>query len=180
MRLGQKVDYLLANSATLPAPTEEELRQFYDTHKASYAAPGMMAFEQVFLGDAPPQADIEKAMTALRGGADFAGLGLPGMLPAKMPVSAPGHIDETFGAGFHQSLLALPLGEWAGPVTSTYGKHLIRVVSHFAGKTPPFEEIRGQVSADWHKQALNHAEATGFEALKAQYRIDLSQVKGLD
>ena len=53
-----------------------------------------------------------------------------------MPLSTAAQVESTFGADFARAIVALPEGEWPGPVTSGYGLHLVRVTGRKAGEMP--------------------------------------------
>ena len=175
VRLRQKMEFLLANPAAIPAPTEAELRALFEATQAKYAVPATIAFRQVLLGHPSPD-ELEAARKALIGGADPATLGLPSLLPAEMPLSQPGTVDGTFGAGFFAQLAAVPSGEWVGPVRSSFGDHLVSVTAATQTEVPRFEDVRSAVEADWRRNETRKAAEAAYEALKARYHVDISQI----
>lgn len=175
LRLRQKVEYLLSQTWSAAAPTDSQLRAHYELSRNKYAAPSTISFEQVFLGD-PSQEDIERVRTALKTGADASTLGTASLLPGKMPPSHQAGIDSTFGKGFFALVSAAPSGEWTGPVKSSYGQHMIRVIDLTRSETLPFEQVRQFVETDWRTAEGDKAKEDAYQAMKAQYRIDLSQV----
>ena len=107
VRLRQKMEFLLANPAAIPAPTETELRALFETTKAKYAPPARIAFRQVLLGH-PSPGDLEAARKALMSGADPGALGVPSLLPTDVPLSQQAAVDGAFGNGFFAKLQPRP------------------------------------------------------------------------
>ncbi|MBI5503715.1 MAG: peptidyl-prolyl cis-trans isomerase, partial [Deltaproteobacteria bacterium] len=62
-------------------------------------------------------------------------------------------LNKLFGEGFAEEALALPQGEWGGPVTSTYGYHLLFVEERLASRVPAFEEVRSRVLKSYQAAA---------------------------
>jgi peptidyl-prolyl cis-trans isomerase C len=55
-RLVQKMDFLLAGSTPVPAPTDAELAAWLAAHPDQYAAPDRLSFEHVFAAARPARA----------------------------------------------------------------------------------------------------------------------------
>ena len=60
-------------------------------------------------------------------------------------------VERVFGREFAAALVKLPPGEWAGPVTSGYGAHRVRVEKVSPGAMPPLEAIRPLVEREWRE-----------------------------
>lgn len=172
-RMAQKIEFLLSDPANLNLPTEADLRAYYDANAQNYAVPDRVSFDQVFLGTPAPGA-VEAALTALQAGQSSDGFGIASLLPASLASAQAAAVDSAFGEGFFQRLLTEPIGSWAGPVTSAYGQHLIRITALTASTVPPYDAVRTEVAADWRREAARKAGAAAYDRLKAQYRIDLS------
>jgi hypothetical protein len=174
VRMRQKMEFLLADPAAVAAPTDADLRALFEATKQKYVTPESIGFRQIYLGE--PAADAaEAALGALSGGADPALLGVPSLLPGEMALSRPAAVDSTFGDGFFASLVTLPTGAWAGPVRSAYGQHLVMVTAVTASQAPAFEAVRASVEAEWRRNATRKVAEANYDALKARYKIDLSQ-----
>jgi hypothetical protein len=64
-----------------------------------------------------------------------------------------------FGKGFYHQIVELTPGEWAGPVTSVYGTHLVRTLDGQPGRIPALEDIRDSVINEWKtSKALENRE----------------------
>jgi hypothetical protein len=113
---------------------------------------------------------------ALKTGADASAVGKPSLLPGKMPPSQQAGVDSTFGKGFFALVSAAPLGIWTGPVKSSYGQHMVRVIDLTRSGTLPFEQVRQIVETDWRAAEGVKAKEDAYQAMKAHYRIDLGQI----
>lgn len=174
VRMRQKMEFLLADPAAVPDPTEAELRALFAATAQEYAQPARVAFRQVLLADAS-QGGIDAARRALVAGADPASVGAPGLLPAELPLTAAPLVDSQFGAGVFAQLVALPQGVWAGPVRSGFGAHLVQVSAVERAAPPSFDALRPAIEAAWRREALRKAAEAAYAGLKARYEIDLSQ-----
>lgn len=175
LRLRQKAEYLFSQPNSAAAPTDAQLRAHYEVTRDKYATPSTISFEHVFIGE-PSQEEIERVRLALKTGGDASALGKASLLPMKMPPSHQASVDNTFGKGFFASVSAAPAGEWTGPIKSPYGQHMIRVIDLTRSETLPFEQVRQLVEADWRNAEGDKAKEDTYQAMKARYRIDLSQI----
>lgn len=170
-RLAQKMQFLLESAASATAPSENDLRAYLDANEAAYERGTRIGFEQVFLGEAPSEAAVDAALAALADGTEPARVGQRTLLPATTPVSAGRPVDATFGSGFFAQLAELEPGEWAGPVSSGYGAHLVRVTGHEPGGLPDFADIREQVEADWTRQQTARIVDQQYARMRDAYKI---------
>ena len=75
--------------------------------------------------------------------------GDPTLLPSSMPLTDRQGIAQMFGDDFAAAVVALPVGDWQGPVPSAFGLHLVRVTDRWPGRLPALAEIRPQVEREW-------------------------------
>ena len=172
-RLRQKMTFF-AESGAAAAPAEEAaLRDHLAAHADRFAIPPRIAFAQVYLGQAPTEAEIAAARQALATGADPAALGAPTLLPASLQLAPASVVESAFGPGFFNRILALEAGGWEGPVASALGMHLVRVTAQEPARTPPFEAVRDRVEADWRAARAEALRDAFAQALVARYRVEL-------
>ena len=175
LRMRQKMEFLMADPAAVPAPTEGQLRARHEETKAQFTEPATVSFDQVYLGSVPPEA-AETALAALRGGGDPPPDAAGGLFPPEMADARQAMVDSLFGTGFFAGLAALPSGDWSGPLVSPYGLHLVRVTAATPARALSFAEVRDLVAADWRRAETARAAEAEYARIKARYRIDLSQL----
>lgn len=132
----------------------------------------MIAFDQVYLGDAPDPDVVDDTLQALNGGADWSSLGVSSLLARSMPLAVANAIDTTFGRGFASQLDGSEPMIWVGPINSGYGQHLVRVTEAKPGYLPPLEEIYDSVLNDWRRATAQDLAQAQYESLAARYRVE--------
>lgn len=157
-------DYLLVDKALLRAQLEisdDDLRAYYDAHQDEFTREEQVRARHILLrtggGRTVDQAtqEIEKIKARIEGGEDFAAI-------AREVSEDPGTKDKGgdlgyFGRGrmtpeFEKAAFAGKTGEIVGPVTTSYGVHLIQIEDHREGGAIPFEDakaaVRSRVAAE--------------------------------
>lgn len=172
-RLRQKMVFLSQSIAGALEPDDAELEGFLRENAAKYAAPGTIAFEQVYLGNNPNAEIVKTTITALNDGAAPQSVGERTLLPSAMRPSYGKAIDGVFGSGFAASLTGLPPGEWRGPIRSGYGLHLVRVTARTEPAAPSLAQIRERVADDWRREKAEEATEQWFQARRDGYEIVL-------
>ncbi len=174
-RVVQKMQFMADGmSSGEAAPSDAELQAWLDAHADDYRIAPSYAFAQVYFEPrrhgASLAQEIERVRSALEAGRqDVAGDG--SQLPATMPLVSADEVARVFGKQFADGLAGLPDGQWAGPVRSGYGEHLVRISAREAGRLPPLAEVREQVLSDLERDR-NQADAERYyEGLRQRYVI---------
>jgi peptidyl-prolyl cis-trans isomerase C len=176
-RIAQKAEFL-QQDAPPAEPTDAQLRAFYASHVADYAAPRRYSFSHVYFspehgGDAAARARAEAALPRLSAGA------APGQIaadpfPDLNSYAAMGTAEtiRIFGASeLVGRLPQAPLGRWAGPYRSAYGWHLVRLEAAMPAKVPPFGEVRERIRADYFEDAHNRAGQRALASARSRYTV---------
>ncbi|MXU64191.1 peptidyl-prolyl cis-trans isomerase [Oceanomicrobium pacificus] len=172
-RLRQKMDFFTEAGVQATDPGDEELRAYLAANEERYIRPPRFALAQVFLGTDPEPDAVAEVLAALEGGAEPGTVGEPTLLPPSLSPADVGLIANRFGRDFATALPGLPLEEWAGPVPSSYGQHLVRIAAAEPAGTPDFEALRGRLLRDWRYEAAQTARQDAALRLAENYRIDL-------
>jgi PPIC-type PPIASE domain len=173
-RVRQKLDVIFEESLAQNPPTDADLEAYLRAHPDAFRRPPMVTFQQLYFGsEAGSEARALAARTALGGGADAAGLGQGTLLPGRMDDTPLDLVARDFGEQFAQQLSQLPVGEWAGPVTSGFGVHLVRIEVLQPAQSPSLPEVREVVAREWENDRRQRAQEEAFARLRAEYAVDI-------
>jgi hypothetical protein len=176
-RLRQKMEFLTDTAADLLEPAAGELEAYLMANEQTYRRGPRLAFEQIYLGEAPGPDSVKLTLSALESDpvATPSALGKPTLLPAQLSLSPAGAIDGVFGQGFAGRLAELPPGTWAGPVTSAYGVHLVRILDSLPARTPPLDEVRDAVMRDWKAAKATEIREQHYARLRQRYEVEIRE-----
>jgi len=188
-RLRQKLEFLFDDIASAPPPTDAQLQSWLEAHAAKFAEPERLSLQQVLFSPARrgdgARGEAERALAELRAGrgpADPRQLGDPTLLPPALESASLPEIAAAFGNDFADRLEEAPVGEWIGPVPSTFGLHLVRVDDREAEELPALAEIRPRVLSDWEAGQRRGANDAFLARLLAKYevRIEAAPAEALE
>ena len=181
-RLRQKFEFLAEDDADRAPPTETELSAWLTNHPEAFPAEPQVALRQVFVSPerrgASAPAEAEKVLARLRAAgpeADAARLGDPTTLPGELPLGPIREVSSIFGDGFARAVEALPPGQWAGPVRSGYGLHLVLVRQRVSGREPDLAAVRSQVEREVIAERRRQALDALYQRLLARYAVTIER-----
>jgi len=184
-RLQQKMEFLMEPGTEELTPGDGELQAYLKANPDTYRIPARVAFRQIFFD---PQrrgegvsADANAALDRLRGGlseAETAELGDATLLPAGMPLVSVDQVAISFGSEFADALADAPAGDWAGPIASTFGVHLVRVDDRSEAREPELAEVAGAVARDWEARRRREISDKRYADLRAQYEVVVEMPSG--
>ena len=99
-------------------------------------------------------------------------------MPAQLGLSSQDVIFGVFGKGFFERLAELPPGVWAGPVVSTYGVHLVRIVDSLPARTPGLQEVRKDVLRDWKTAKADEIRDRDYARRRARFVVEIRRRDG--
>jgi hypothetical protein len=183
-RMQQKMEFVTEPSDAFLVADDDALQAFLDAHKAEFRVEPRIAFEQVFLN---PKRQGETALARAKQTLQSLKASVPGeippdvgdptLLPFSMPLSPLSGIARNFGETFAANLTDLPENEWAGPIKSPYGLHLVRVTERIDGYDPALAEVRGAVEQNWRTEKRNEFQEQAYDDLLAKYEVVLPSGK---
>jgi hypothetical protein len=183
-RMQQKMEFVTEPSDAFLVADDDALQAFLDAHKAEFRVEPRIAFEQVFLNPKRQgEAALARAKQTLQSlkasvpGEIPPDVGDPTLLPTSMPLSPLSGIARNFGETFAANLTDLPENEWAGPIKSPYGLHLVRVTERIDGYDPALAEVRGAVEQNWRTEKRNEFQEQAYDDLLAKYEVVLPSGK---
>jgi hypothetical protein len=178
-RLQQKLEFVSENISDFSPPTDDELRVFLQDHPDQFRSERRFTFHQVYLS-------LERHRDSLAGDAgellrqlkssnrsDTSTLADPSLLENQFANVEATEVVKQFGEKFASALNDLPLGEWQGPVESSYGIHLVFVAERTERRSPPLEEVRDAVRREWLSARRLESNKKFYDGLRKRYTIKI-------
>jgi hypothetical protein len=176
-RVRQKIEMIAEEDASTRTPTDADLSAYLTANPARFVQPALLTFEQVFIGASMsgPRMVHAVALTreALRKGADSEQLGKPTLLPHQMTRTPADLVARDFGASFARSLEKVPVGEWVGPIDSSFGAHYVRVSDRTPAVAPQLAAVRDQVVREWENERRQRARNDAYAKMRGEYTVSV-------
>jgi len=163
--------------ASTRAPTEADLSAYLTANQARFVQPAILTFEQVFLGQPTSGSGVVHVVAitreALRHGADPEELGKPTLLPHRMTRTPADLVARDFGPSFTAVLEKVPVGEWVGPIDSSFGAHYVRVSDRTPAVAPQLAAVRDLVVREWENERRQRARNDAYARMRGEYQISI-------
>jgi hypothetical protein len=176
-RVRQKIELIEEEDASTRTPTEADLSAYLAANQARFVQPAILTFEQVFLGPSMSGPEVAQAVAvtraALRNGTDAGELGMRTLLPPRMTQTPADLVARDFGAPFASALEQAPVGEWAGPIASSFGTHYVRVSDRKPAVAPELAAVRDQVVREWENDRRLRARNDAYTKMRSGYAISI-------
>ena len=106
-------------------------------------------------------------------GADPEELGKPTLLPHRMTRTPADLVARDFGASFAAALEKVPVGEWVGPIDSSFGAHYVRVSDRTPAVAPQLAAVRDQVVREWENERRQRARNDAYAKMRGEYQVSI-------
>ena len=183
-RVRQKIEMIAEEDAATRAPTEADLSAYLVANQARFARPAVFTFEQVFIGESQPGPAVVHVVTitgeALRRGVDPEGLGKPTLLPHRMTTTPADLVARDFGPVFAAALEQAPVGEWVGPIDSSFGAHYVRVSDRTPAAAPQLAAVRDQVVREWENERRQRARNDAYTKMRGEYQVSIEATRATE
>ena len=169
-RLAEKMRQILRDP-TFEEPGEAELREYFEANRDRYETGTRLVLEHVSF---PSREEIPGGLLeALRSErVELRGLGDSFLLsPADTATYHVSRLERTHGGRFVAGALALPRGEWGGPVDSAVGTHFLRVHEVVESVPQSFEEVRHYLRNDWELWKVQQSVEDRLTELRKRYEV---------
>ena len=174
-RVRQKFEVMSEEKDASEAPSDADLNAYLAKNASRFLLPATVTFEQIFFDNVETATDVERAVAAARiavvRGADPTKLGKASMLPNRVENTAQDRVARDFGAGFMQQVETAPLGQWSGPIASSFGAHLVRVTARTPAALPELSRIRQIVARDWENERRATSRSDNYHKLRERYTV---------
>jgi len=161
-------------AGAVPAPTDAEIRAWYDAEPERYARPPTLTLEQAVFDSSSAEtatADADRILARLDGGEAPGAMGaIPG-LPSRLIGQSRYDLLVLYGSAFTKAVLAIQDEMWHGPIESTMGTHYVRVAARELSTPQSFDEVRSYVREDVERARMRAAAAGQIEALRERYEV---------
>jgi len=164
-------------------PSEADLLRLYNENKDTYRTPERVNVRHILLKTSEKDPKQEAAVKAkaddlvkqLRGGANFAEMAKkysedPGS--ASKGGEYDGVVRGQMVPEFEKAAFTLKPGEISDPVKTTYGYHILQVISHEQAQLKPFAELKAQLAEEYRKQRVNDLMQQTSDKAEAALRKD--------
>ncbi|HKB83519.1 MAG TPA: peptidylprolyl isomerase [Burkholderiales bacterium] len=171
-------------------PSEEEIKQFYESNKAQLLAPTQFQLAQIFLpaADGADNAKAEEARKRI--GELSAKLGKTPADFAKLAKENSAHKESAEKGGelgwvseeqmvpeIRRAVTGMKKGEISPPVKSAAGWHLIKLLDKKPAATRPLADIRGNLIVAMRNRKSQDMERAYLEALSIKLPPSINQIE---
>jgi hypothetical protein len=177
-RLRQKMEFVSDEAAGLAPPSDLQLVQYLAAHPEAFAVEPRLSFTQVYLDPRRRAKTLDADATQLiakleRAGTDVdpATLSDSRMLDSRYDDVRRSEVARIFGEEFADALVKQPIGQWAGPILSGYGAHLVRVDSMTPGGVAALEVVRPLVEREWSNAKRKELREAYYAQLRGKYSV---------
>jgi parvulin-like peptidyl-prolyl isomerase len=180
-RVRQKFEVIAEEQSASEPPSDADLTAYITENEGRFLLPATVSFEQIFFDNAGIPADVERAVAAARvavaHGADPRKLGQASMLPSRVENAAQDLVARDFGTGFAGQVETVPLGQWSGPIASSFGAHLVRVTARTPTALPDLDGIRRIVAREWENERRVSSRSDSYQKLRGNYTVVIEAKK---
>jgi hypothetical protein len=174
-RVRQKAD-LLSEDALTGEPSDRDLEAYLAAHQAEFDIPGRISFQQIYIDPGTHRggdvtlvvASVRQALTL---GRPPGTLGDRTLLPASMTEVLPHEVEAAFGEGFARQLEAIDSDGWQGPLTTSYGFHLVRITHRGKATRATLADARDVVAREWSRAQTAKLKEQFYRMLAGRYTV---------
>jgi hypothetical protein len=182
-RLRQKMEFIYEDITSWAEPTDEDLRAFMKKNREKYLNDPQMSFLQVYINTEKrgknAESDARQILAQLKEGIDQDTAADPSLLEPEVPLSPLWDIRKQFGDEFSRNLFEIKPGQWAGPIRSGYGLHLVFVKERLDSHLPDLNQARETVKRDWLVEKQKDLKDAAYAKLRERYSVTVEWPKAV-
>lgn len=180
-RLRMKLESLYIDLSARNKPTQSELKDYLERHAQDFTIDSQLAFSQIYFSPTNHSREqIDTQIETLKEQlnqdgtqVDIEQLGDPTLLASHYPMMSVKTVHNQFGKAFAESTDTLETGQWAGPIRSQYGYHLVKVEQRIAGYVPNLSEVRLTVERGVISERRQQLLDSHYRRLRQQYTVNI-------
>lgn len=166
-RLVQKYNFLM-EEIEAEEITEQELLEFYQRSQEKYHIPERVTFANILFKE---RNQATRALATVTNEDDWRSLGVATLLPDRYVRKSDKEVGYALGSAFASDLTKITDNNWAGPIQSSYGYHLIRIENRLPAETIPIASIVDKVRYDLLKERAETNLQLSADALRTRYPL---------
>jgi peptidyl-prolyl cis-trans isomerase C len=180
---------LFARQPAVPRPiTDTDLREVLEREADRLRTPAAVTLTQVYLnesrrGDAAA-GDAQRLLAKLRReriAPDQApSLGDPFPVGYRLSHASDRDLQKTFGASFAAAIRDVKPAQWAGPIRSSYGEHLVWIEERFPARMPALESVRARLVEELREERGQERLRERIADLRKRYTVRVEQPGPVD
>lgn len=177
-RLAQKMEFIFADITAQAKPTDIQLTEYLKANPEKFEIPGRISFMQIYFNadKRGEQAwkDADKLLVELAqpdSNIDTGSAGDVFMFGQQHDNQTEQNVARLFGDDFSKELFDLPVDSWQGPVSSSYGLHLVRIADRTPSTQPDLDAIRDKARVEWEAEQRRQMNETFYQNLRQRYEI---------
>ena len=159
--------------------SDEDIEAYFALRKERYRIPALADLQQVYLnrdvrGDqinTDTQHLLEELKLKNPDPEELDEYGDMAMLSISFKSIDEQDLDRSFGTGFGSQVLNLPVGEWTGPVESSFGLHLVKITNRIESRIPELKEVLSRLITDMSYENRKAAEDQFYSELTPLYKV---------
>ena len=180
-RLRQKMEFVTDDVVARAEPTDADLSGYLTAHADAFRVERRCSFAHVYLNPEKHGENLARDAAQLRaqltkgGGKADDGLALGDrfLLDQRFDALPAGEVAKLFGESFAIKLGAVSPGQWAGPLESGYGMHLVFVTQRTDGRLPALADVRDVVRREWANARRLETNERLYEAMLKRYVVTI-------
>jgi parvulin-like peptidyl-prolyl cis-trans isomerase-like protein len=174
-RIRQKAD-LLSEDALTSEPSDRDLEAYLAAHQAEFDLPAAVSFQQIYIDPGRHRDDdLPMVVAGVRQGLTLGRppgtLGDRTLLPATMTQVLPHEVEAAFGNDFARQLAAIDAEGWQGPLTTSYGLHLVRITHRGKPTRATLADARDVVAREWSRAQTAKLKEQFYRMLAERYTV---------
>jgi hypothetical protein len=182
-RLIQRMRTMLSQEHDSEGLKVDDLRSYFEKHRDQFRQPPRHRLSQIFFAGEDEQqraAAMLAALEASGAGAEAAlGRGDPFIAGNDVPPQSERSLAKTFGPQFARRLPSVPIGVWSGPITSSFGVHLIWIHHRESEQPLVFDDVRDAVRERLEAERAEEVLRRRIKMLRAGYNVEVAgQIAG--
>jgi len=172
-RVQQKIEFMLNDSFGSLEPSPEDLQTYLDKHQEKYMIEPVYSFKHIYINPEKHD-DLDGYLTQLRSkdlDAIYQDSGDSIMLESKYESISTDQVARLFGRKFVESMNALAIQQWLGPVKSGFGVHLLLIENKQPRHLATLDEVDFEIKLDYRLELQKKAINAFYAELLKKYNL---------